>query len=154
MITLLPTFHETIVLPKSAQGVYELLTKATSNKPFIQSDEESIAFNGWVQEQRFRLSLRVHRANHYLPLVIGRIESSSTGSILLIDYFLFPTTRLLLTLWCTLITLGAVFASYQARNITFLLGGAAIIILILFIAWSNFRLQLNPTRKTIHQLLS
>ena len=154
MISLLPAYHETIVLPHPAAEVYNTLAASTSNKPFIQSDEQVLFFNGWVKEGRFRLSLRVHRANHYLPLVFGQIESTSSGSILFIDYKLFPTTRLLLTFWTLLLLLGSVFSAYQTRNILYLGGGTAIIALIHTIVWSNFKLQLKPTRTALHHLFS
>lgn len=154
MISLLPAFHETIVLPKGASYIYQTLSTATSNKPFIQSDEKNLLFNGWVKEEKFRISLRVHRANHYLPLVIGQIESSTSGSILLVDYVLFPTIRLLLTLWSILLTLGSLMGSYQTKNIVYLFGGLLIIVLIHAIVWSNFKLQLKPTREVLHRLLS
>jgi hypothetical protein len=154
VISLLPAFHETIVLPSTADKVFQLLENSTSNKPFIQSDEEKLFFNGWVKEEKFRLSLRVHRANNYLPLVIGQIESTSSGSILMIDYILFPTTRLLLTLWTILLVFGSVFASFQTKNILYLFGGLCIIGLIHAIVRSNFNLQLKPTREALHRLLS
>ena len=154
MISLLPAFHETIVLPQEATKVFQKLSTTTSNKPFIQSDEKSLFFNGWVKEEKFRISLRVHRANNYLPLVIGQIESTSSGSILLVDYVLFPTIRLLLTLWTILLMLGSVIGSYQTKNILYLLGGILIIVVIHAIVWSNFNLQLKPTREALHNVLS
>ena len=154
MISLLPAFHETIVLPSVASKIFQTLSAATSNKPFQQSDEKNLFFNGWVKEEKFRISLRVHRANNYLPLVIGQIEFTSTGSILLVDYVLFPTIRLLLTLWTILLTLGSLITSYQAKNILYLVGGFGIIVLIHAIVWSNFKLQLKPTRQALHRILS
>lgn len=154
MITLLPAFHETIVLPIKAGVVFHLLEDATSNKPFIQSNEQRLFFNGWVKEDKFRLSLRVHRANNYLPLVFGQLEPTSSGSILLVDYKLFPTTRLLLVLWTIILILGSIFTSFQAKNILYLLGGACIIMIIHAIVWSNFNLQLKPTREALHRVLS
>jgi hypothetical protein len=154
VITLLPAFHETIVLPRKAEEVFHLLEDATSNKPFIQSDEQKLFFNGWVREDKFRVSLRVHRANNYLPLVVGQLEPTSSGSILLVDYKLFPTTRLLLVLWTIILILGSIFISFQTKNILYLLGGACIIILIHAIVWSNFNLQLKPTREALHSVLS
>lgn len=154
MISLLPAHHETIVLPHPAESMNDIIAAATSNKPFRQSDESKLFFNGWVQENRFRLSLRGQRANHYLPLVIGHIESTSSGCILFIDYKLFPTTRLLLTLWTVLLTLGSIMASYQLKNMLYLGGGGAGILLLYAIAWSNFRLQLKPTREAFHRLLN
>ena len=154
MISLLPAHHETLVLPKPAAEVYQILSAASSHKLFIQPDEKKLFFNGWVKETRFRLALRQRRANHYLPLVVGKIEATSTGSLIFLDYKLFPMTRLLLTLWTLFLILGFLTAWYQTKNILFLPGGLALILLIHAIAQSNFRLQLKPTREALHQLLT
>ena len=82
------------------------------------------------------------------------MERTSSGSILLMDYKLFPTTRLLLTLWAVLLTLGSIIASFQLKNILYLVAGSAGIFLLYAIAWSNFRLQLKPTREAFHRLLT
>jgi hypothetical protein len=154
VISLLPSYHETLVLPKPAVEVCQLLAGATSNRPFLQPDETTLYFNGWVNEKRFRISLRVRRANHYLPLVKGKIESSSSGCILFIDYGLFPTIRLLLTLWTILLILGSLVVYYQTKNFFFLLAGLGIIAVIHGIVWSNFKLQLLPTRDAFLRLLT
>ena len=153
MISLLPAHHETLVLPKPSEEVYQILSAATSHRLFVQPDEEKLFFNGWVKETRFRLSLRQRRANYYLPLVVGDIESTSSGSLIFLDYKLFPMTRLLLTLWTILLVLGSLTAWYQTKNILFLPGGLALILIIHVIVRSNFHLQLKPTQETLHQLL-
>ena len=154
MISLLPAYHETMVLPKPAAEVYQILNSSTSHKTFIQPDEKKLFFNGWVREDRFRISLRQRRANHYTPLVIGQIESTTSGSLLFLDYKLFPTTRLLLTLWSILLVLGSVVVWFQTKNNWFLPGGLTIIASMHAIVWSNFKLQLKPTQEAIHHLLT
>ncbi len=154
MISLVPTYHETIVLSKPAREVYLLISGATSNKPFLQDDEKNLYFNGWAKEDRFRISLRLRRVNHYLPLVIGQIVSTSSGSILFIDYQLFPATRMLLTLWTILLILGSLMGYYQSQNILLPAGGLGIITLIHVIVRSNFQLQLATTQDTLRRLVS
>jgi hypothetical protein len=154
VISLLPAHHETLVLPKPSVEVYHILESATSHKTFIQTEEQKLFFNGWVRETRFRLSLRQRRFNNYLPLVIGQIESTSTGCIVFIDYKLFPATRLFVTLWTILIVLGATVTWFQTSNLWFLPGGGLVLTIIHLIVWANFRLQLKPTLTTIHDLLT
>jgi hypothetical protein len=154
VISLLPDHRETLVLPKPATVVYQILTAATSHKLFVQPDEKKLYFNGWVRETRFRISLRQRRANHYLPLVIGQIESTSTGCLLFLDYKLFPMTRLLLTLWTIFLVMGSFFVWYQTKTFFILPSGFAIIILIHAIVRSNFSLQLKPTQEAMHNLLA
>ncbi|HNO32453.1 MAG TPA: hypothetical protein PKI78_11750 [Anaerolineales bacterium] len=154
MISLLPTFRETMVLPWSADDIHARLAASTSNKPFLQPDEHELLFTGWVMPRRMRISLRVRRGNYYLPLVIGQLEETSTGCILLLRYTLFPVTRLLLQLWTVLLVLGALMVSYQYSNLLFLPGGGMLIGIIYFITWSNFRLQLNMTHEAILRVVS
>jgi len=153
VISLLPHHHETVVLPKPAHEVYQILAAATSHLAFFQSDEKKLHFNGWIKETRFRISLRQQRANHYIPLIIGQIEATSTGCLLFLDYKLFPMTRLLLTLWTILLVLGSLTVWYQAKNIFILPSGLAILLLIHFIVRANFSLQLKLAQKTLHNLL-
>lgn len=150
MISFLPSYHETLVLPTSADTVYGLLSTATSNQ---SPAGEAILFTGWVKADRFRISMRMRRPNTYLPLVTGLIESTSSGCLLLMDYQLYPTTRLLITLWTIGISLAGIIIAFQSKNILFLLVSVSIIAAILFIVWSNFKLQLAPTRKAFQQLL-
>jgi hypothetical protein len=142
-----------VVLPKPASEVYQILARATSHLPFVQLDEPKLHFNGWVKEARFRISLRQQRANHYLPLVVGQLEATSTGCILFLDYKLFPMTRLLLTLWTILLVLGSLTIWYQTKNIFVLPSGLVILLLIHFIVRANFSLQLKLTHTTLHNLL-
>ena len=143
-----------MVIPKPAAEVFQILTEATSHKLFVQHDEQKLFFNGWVRETRFRISLRQRRANHYLPLVIGQIETTSTGCLLFLDYKLFPMTRLLMTLWTIFLILGSLVVWFQAKNIFVLPSGLAIIVLIHAIVRSNFSLQLKPTQEAMHNLLA
>ena len=150
----LPTFRETLILPRTARDIYQRLSVSTSVKPFVQPDESELLFNGWVKEDRLRISLRLRRANYYIPLVIGQIEESSTGCILLIQYKLFPSTRLLLQLWTIFILLGGAMGFYQTHNVYVLFGAVAILGTIYFITWSNFKIHLNTTREAIHRIIA
>lgn len=111
-------------------------------------------FTGWVLDDRFRISLRTRRANHYLPLVIGRAETTSTGSILLLRYTLFPTIQLLLKLWTVLIALGVAISTFQHKTIYALWIASGMLFLMYFIVWSNFRMHLASTKETIRRIVS
>lgn len=154
MISLLPSFRETLVLRWNARDTYERLAASTSNKPFLQGDEQELLFSGWVLPERMRISLRSRRPTHYAPLVIGRLEGTSSGCLLLLKYTLFPTTRVLVQLWSVFIVLSAAIASYQLQNPYYLSGGALLLAAIYFIVWSNFQLQLRPLREAIHRVVA
>ncbi len=154
MTTLLPNYMETLVIPRPAEEVLQRLATSTSNQAFLQPHEPILLFNGWVHEDRFRISVRSRRVNHFLPLAIGRLENSSTGCILLIRYSLLPTTRLLLKLWTILIVLGTVMGWFQSKSLYVPLIATSLLLLIYYITWSNFNIHLKPLRKSLHRLLS
>lgn len=151
MISLLPSYHETLVLPISVKEVVMRLTITTSDQV---EQERKINFNGWIKGNRFRISMRQRRPSNYIPVVSGDIEHTSRGSIVFLNYRLLPAVRLFLTFWTLLIFPGAVFIGFQYSSIAYTLSGVAILILIHLIVWSNFKLQLKPTRELILEILS
>lgn len=154
MTTLLPTYKETLVIPRPAEEVLQQLANSTSNQAFLQPHEPILLFNGWVREDRFRISVRARRANHFMPLAIGHLETSSTGCILLISYSLFPTIRLLLNLWTILIVLGGTMGLFYFKSFFVPLIATTLLVLIYYVTWSNFNIHLQPFRKSLHRLLS
>lgn len=59
-----------------------------------------------------------------------------------------------LTFWSLLILLAGVFAGYQYESFIYGVGGFMIVAVIHWIAWSNFRMQLKPSREALLQALS
>jgi len=151
VINLLPAYHETLVLPLSVAEVFERLAAATSNQ--IER-ERRIIFNGWVKEDRFRISIRQRRPSNYIPVVTGQVEFTSRGCIIFTDYKLLPAVKLFLTFWSLLILLGSLFVGFQYANFAYTLAGMGILAVIHLIVWSNFKLQLQPTRELILEVLS
>lgn len=152
MINLLPSHDETLVLPLSAEEVFNRFSRITRNDLATVQDK-SILFSGWVKEDRFRISLKVSRPNNFLALIKGRIESTSSGCLIFIDYQLFPTTKLFVSFWLFLTSLFAVAIGFQYSSYWFSLGGLAFAICIYLITWSNFNLQLNLARTALLKVL-
>ena len=154
MITLLPSYQETLVLPRSAKDIEERLSASTSSKPFLQPDEAELLFSGWIKPDRFRIALRLRRPNHFIPLVIGTIDSTSSGCLISLSYQLFPHTRFLLYGWTGFLLLGGTIGLLIFRNYPSALGAAVVLVLIHAITRSNFKLQLRLTRETLHRVVA
>jgi hypothetical protein len=151
VIHFLPAYHETLVLPLTVAEVFERLSAATSSQG---ESERQIIFNGWVKEDRFRVSIRQRRPSNYIPLVTGQVEFTSRGCIIFTDYKLFPAVRLFVTFWSLLIVIGSIVIGFQYSNVIYTLVGLGILALILWIVWSNFKLQVTPTRKVLLDTLT
>lgn len=157
MLALIPLSRETIVSSYDAKKLSQRLWKVTNPDkgerwiPNVREDE--LLFNGWVKKYRFRLSRKVNRANNFLPLMSGRIESSSMGSIVFIQYRLFVWTLSFLIFWSVLTSLIALYFFVYERiyiNAIFslLLGLANYAVAVL-----NFHKQVKISSRTLHEVL-
>lgn len=111
-------------------------------------------FTGWFGKDRFRISMKISRPNNYVPLVIGQIENTSSGSLLFINYTLFPSTKMFFIFWNLFILLAGLIAGYQYSNLAYPAIAFALISLIHWIAWSNFKIQLRFTRQLLLGVLT
>ena len=152
MRSLLPSHDETLVLPLSAEQVFTKFSLVTRND-LAAIQDRSILFSGWVKEDRFRISLKVNRPNNFLTLIKGRIESTSSGSLVFLDYQLFPTTKVFVTFWFLFALLFTAIVSFQFASTLYLLRGLAIAAGIYWITWANFRIQLKIAREILLRVL-
>ncbi len=152
MISLLPSHDETLVLPLSAEEVFAKFSSVTRNDLAAVQDK-SILFSGWVKADRFRVSVKINRPNNFLALIKGRIESTSSGSLVFLEYQLFPTTRLLVTFWLLFTLLFTAIVSFQFSSYFYLFSGLAVGVGIYLITWSNFKIQRNIAREILLRIL-
>jgi len=152
VINLLPSQSETLVLPLSAADVFAKFSSATRNDLAALQDK-SIVFSGWVKQDRFRISVKVNRPNNFLALIKGKIETTSSGSLVFLEYQLFPTTRLLVTFWLLFTLLFTAIVSFQFSSSLYLFSGLAVALGIYLITWSNFKIQRNIAREILLRIL-
>jgi len=155
---LFPFSQETVVTSFDSEEVYRRLwsvTEPTGDEEWEPDvDEDQLLFNGHVDKNTFRLSRKVKRANNFLPLMRGRVESTSLGSIVFIRYRLFLWTLSFLIFWSILTTLFALyFLIYEKIYInaafSILLGLANYVIAVL-----NFRKQVRISSSALREVLA
>lgn len=108
---------------------------------------------GWLENDRFQLTIRLRRHHMFMPVVSGVIERTSKGSIVFLTYSLFASTRLLLMFWTVLLPLVGIIITIQQDNIWVFVGTIMAALSFLAIAWSNFKLHVKNTRELVHQML-
>ena len=154
---LLPYFQETKVLPYSGQETAFRLKKATrpleKGAEFPDPVEKAFLFNGWVKENRFRISRKVKHPENFLPLMSGRIESTSTGSILFVRYHLFFSSAMFLIFWTVISTLLFLFFLIFYQEYTYAGIALASGIFNFYIATKNFHLQIRASGKALNEAL-
>lgn len=154
-MTFLPYHYETFVLTQPSLEAIQMIHKVTTTKVLLQNQEGAqYRFSGWVQENRFRISLKISKPNNYIPLVVGKIETTSSGCLVFVSYKLFPVTKMFLIFWSLFITLAGILASYQYQSLLYAVGSLLILVIIHWVTWSNFKIQLKLTRQTLLEVLT
>ncbi|MBV6639914.1 MAG: hypothetical protein KI791_04325 [Cyclobacteriaceae bacterium] len=90
-----PFEEETIVSARSQEEIVAQLSRFTHLVTDANVPARHI-FNGNIEKDTFRISLKVNFPQNALPLAIGKIEPTSKGSIVFLKYQLFPATKVML----------------------------------------------------------
>lgn len=155
---LLPYFQETLVLPYSGQETAMRLRQFTrpleKGVEYEAAAEMRFLFNGWVKDDRFRISRKIKHPENFLPMLIGRIEGTTAGSIVFIQYRLFFSSALLLTFWSIISLLFSLFFAFIHPNYIYAVAILGLGIFNYIIAVKNFHLQIRSSRKALHEALS
>lgn len=152
---LLPIERETWVLPYDEEEIFKKLWRVS--KPIKIADpmpdvlEHHFLFNGWVRKNSFKLSRKIVRPNNFLPIIDGRIEGTSKGSIIFLKYRMFFATIAFLVFWSIITTLIALYfyiyeKIYLYSVISLFLGVANYVIAVL-----NFKKQVKISSHVLKQ---
>jgi len=158
VITFVPYRQETIVSSHHAEDLARRLgsvTRAKRTEDWMPAAaEDAMLFNGQVKNRRFTISRKVRRANNFLPLMRGRIEPTSIGSIVFVRYQLFLWTLSFLIFWLVVTCLMAVYFFFYEKIYSY----AAISLLLgltnYAIALLNFNKQVRISSQSLRDVLN
>lgn len=155
MIPILPNSSRTIVTILELSEVYDRLRSATTKQALTQNSisARKIAFVGTIQPDRFTISLKVTRPNNFLPVVRGRLESTHSGCLIFMKLGLFPSTRTYLIFWLLFVLVAGLIVSRQYESHLLLAAPLLLDLIILWIAWTNFNMQLRFTMRALDEVL-
>ncbi len=155
---LLPYFQETLVLPWPEQETASKLKQATrpleKGVEYPDAVEKSFLFNGWVKENRFRISRKIKHPENFLPLIIGSIEGTSAGSIVFVQYRLFFSSAIFLIFWSVTAVFLCFFFLIFYKNYIHSAVSALLGVLNYIVATKNFHLQIKSSRKALNEVLT
>ncbi|MEB2779482.1 hypothetical protein U3A58_03675 [Algoriphagus sp. C2-6-M1] len=152
----MPYDSETLVSALSKEEVLGHLNRVTREVNFLDQRSLSkggIIFNGLIGQNGFRISKVVNRADTFLPLILGKIETTPRGCILFINYRLFPGALFFIAFWSIILLAFSAFYSFLLPNygyasISFIIGLGNYIVAMYF-----FNRQVKASRKVFHQLI-
>jgi hypothetical protein len=156
MIHLRPHYSETIVLAYAVDEVIALFSKATElqRKPILEDQsKDQVYFNGIISRDKFLISRKIRSPENFLPLIKGRVEPTSHGTILFLEYKLFFSTILFLGFWTLLTVIGGSLLFFlklkPEMGLYLLCFGILQYLLCMFF----FHRQVDKSRDMIYQLL-
>jgi len=156
-LNLFPYHSETLVSALSKQEVLGHLIRVTAEVNYLDQrtrGNKAILFNGMVGQKGFRISKAVDKGNTFLPLVLGQVEETPRGSIIFLEYKLFPGAIFFLAFW-TVILFGFVFFFFAlAQNFNYGAICLALVIVNYGLAIYFFGRQVKASRKVFHQLIN
>ena len=153
MTPLLPQKKETLIVAHDWDVVLQRLFDVTTDEVNYAGRTPKI-LAGWIKDDRFQLLIRQRRMNSFMPVVEGKIDPTSTGCLIFLQYRLMPATRMYLILWTIITFVSGIFLSIYYLNILLGLASVGIIALIHVIAWANFKIHLRPLHDVIFEVLA
>lgn len=153
----MPYDSETLVSSHPKEEVLYYLNRVTREVNYLdkRSQEKSEAvFNGIVGQNGFRISKVVDRSDTFLPLLLGKIEDTPRGSIIFIDYKLFPGALFFLIFWTVVLSVFTVLYAFVIPNYTYAIICGGLGFINYFLAIYFFNRQVKSSRKLFHQLIN
>lgn len=152
---LLPYKRETVVLPFSTTEALLLIGHVTEPVSMSPSkDDKKFLFNGMIYDKSFKISRKINYPQNFLPLIKGQVEETRLGSILFVEYELFFSSRMFLTVWSVLCILIALFFSIYPKEYMYaviaLLAGS----LNYAVSWMNFNKQVKDSHAALCKALA
>ena len=153
MIQILPKKNETLVVSHDWDVVLERLGEVTTEPAAYERPVPKI-LAGWIKDDRFQLLIRQRRPNSFMPVVEGKIDPTSTGCLIFLQYRLMPITRMYLVLWTIIAFISGIFLALYYKNFLVGLASLGFIALIHLIAWANFKIHVKPLHDIIFRVLA
>jgi len=149
----LPSNSETIVLGISIETALRQLQKYTQSSEEKKEAFNEIHFNGEVGKETFAVSLKITKPNNFIPLIQGRFEPTSTGCILFLNYSLFKSTQVYLIFWSAFTLIASLVSLLLLNEVWYAAGAFSALLLIQWIAWGNFNIQVKNSHDKLLTIL-
>ena len=144
-----PSKSEFLILPLTRDEIQRKLQQELT----LSKNAQSQRFVGWIEGDKFQISMKLSRPNNYVPLMIGSIDSSSKDSIIFLKYQLMFSTKLFLGLWSIILLFLAFFFSLKFHEHLYALIAFVLGVINYLIVYYNFRKQLKISHDLFVQMM-
>ena len=106
-MNLLPMQNETIVSSLKAREVIQQIQNVTAPPTRDKKElDTNTQFIGFIDQMTFRLSMKLKVPENFSPIIYGRVDETSLGSIVYIRFRLFFSSQLFLVFWSSICLLA------------------------------------------------
>ena len=123
------------------------------NKSIGEMDQEAFLFNGKVGLNRFAISQIVSRPNNFLPLIKGKVEGGESGSLVHLEFSLFPSVKYFLFFWIILMVLFSIISIVQRDDLLTIIFPIIILVASYALIISRFNDAYLKSRRELMRLI-
>ncbi len=152
-----PQYSEVLVSALDPENVIDRLARVTRNVDYLDYDRVGMTghkFNGVIHDKTFKISLVIDKADSFLPLITGKIETTPLGCILFLNYRLFPGSGFFLAFWSLVTLVLAVFFLTARDEPVYGLISLLIGIVNYLFARNHFVRKIKKSQAIFHKLLN
>ena len=150
----LPRQTRTIVLPHPAHRVMAGIRRLVRTPQTSAEAPAEWLFNGVVSSRSFSVSRRIHAYQNFLPVMNGRLEDTSLGSILFVRYRMFGSSLGFLIFSSLLIMVVGLFFLIMDSNLPYFLFSLALLTINYIVAIAGFNRQVSISQRLLEGALN
>ncbi len=124
------------------------------NKSLDPGPEEIFLFNGKVSNTGFAISQVVQKPDNFLPLIQGKVEGTSMGSLVYIKYSLFASVKFFLGFWFMLMIIFSMIAYAEHENMLTVSFPIIVLLASFWVILSRFNAAYEKSRKQLVRLIT
>lgn len=154
---LAPKYSEVMVSSLSKAEVTRRIGMLTDQVNFLDTSviktPQVNFFNGYIHDRYFQLSLKINKADSFLPLIKGEIESTEKGCIVFLNYSFFPSTEFFLGFWSIVTFLLTLFFLTFQQEWLFALLSASVGGGNYLFAFMHFKRKVKQSQRVFYEMM-
>ncbi len=150
----LPVQNKTIVSPLKAHEVIQILENVTSPPSLDKKDHlPQSTFIGLVDQYYFRLSKRLKVPENFSPIIIGKVDKTSLGSIITLRYSLFFSSQMFLIFWSAICLIASLLFIFLFNETIYALVALLVGLINYAITIVNFNKKIRESHQSLLSVL-
>ncbi|WMN07714.1 hypothetical protein QYS48_29640 [Marivirga arenosa] len=141
------------VMRRMKLAVKPVKYQSFKNRSLGDEEEEVFLFNGNVSENAFAISQIVSRPNNFLPLIKGKVEGGQSGSLIHLEFKLFPSVKYFLGFWVILMLMFSIVSYSQGENALTIIFPLVILVASYALILSRFNDAYQKSRRELLRLI-